>query len=438
MAEQIVAPSEAYNPWASNEWDNVDTYVVSQEASQEPSNATPWASDWGTGTSYLGNGVMPRSASFGSRGPDNSSDGKFDRVFRNLIQQESRGQHTDRSGQLTTSPVGAQGITQVMPKTGKNPGYGIQPLQNDSEEEYIRFGKDYLNAMLTEFNGNYEQALAAYNAGAGNVKKAVERGGAQWKDFLPKKQETIPYIRNIMRGIGQDSSVLLSGSDKPAQGRAFYESLPATTMRERGGKLKGREISETAMMRTADTPITDVYGGGNTSGWVYADNPDRIFLAAPNENTLLHEREHLSQSWADKNMQDQSRALYAVGNYSRPVNQFIREIVKMKGDPVINKVFSASNAFDSPAESLANYAAYFQQTNEDPFKSDLYKVLEKKFGEEKAREYITAANAYTMMDTPSFTSVDYTPENPVVKDFKGKNDSYAIAAYQYLKSIFGD
>lgn len=205
MAEQQAQTNEAYSPWASNEWDNVDTYVVSQEASQEPSKATPWASDWGTGISYLGNGQMPRSASFGGRGPSNAPDAKFDRVFRNLIQQESGGRHTDKTGGLTTSPVGALGITQVMPKTGKNPGYGIQPLQNDSEEEYIRFGRDYLNAMLTEFDGNYEQALAAYNAGAASVKKAVQRGGAQWKDFLPKKQETIPYVRNIMRGVGNGS-----------------------------------------------------------------------------------------------------------------------------------------------------------------------------------------------------------------------------------------
>lgn len=200
MAEQQ-ATNEAYSPWASNEWDNVDTYVVPQEASQEPSKATPWASDWGTGISYLGNGQMPRSTSFGGRGPNNTPDAKFDRVFRNLIQQESGGKHTDRSGQLTTSPAGARGIAQIMPKTGRNPGYGIQPLQDDSEEEHLRFGKQYFGAMLDEFGGNYEQAIAAYNAGPQSVKRAVERGGSQWMDFLPKKQETIPYVRNIMRGI---------------------------------------------------------------------------------------------------------------------------------------------------------------------------------------------------------------------------------------------
>lgn len=122
----------------------------------------------------------------------------FNNVFDKLIQAESRGRHKDKSGRLTTSPVGAKGITQVMPKTAKDPGYGITPLQNDSEEEYIRFGRDYLQAMLKEFGGDYRKAVAAYNAGAGSVQKAVAKGGENWMEFLPKKSETIPYVKRIL------------------------------------------------------------------------------------------------------------------------------------------------------------------------------------------------------------------------------------------------
>ena len=123
---------------------------------------------------------------------------KFDVVFASLVKAESRGQHTDAKGNLTTSGVGAKGITQVMRKTGEDPGYGVAPLKDQSEGEYIRFGKDYLKAMLNEFDNDYEKALAAYNAGVGNVKKAITKGGEKWKEHLPKKSETLPYIDKIL------------------------------------------------------------------------------------------------------------------------------------------------------------------------------------------------------------------------------------------------
>lgn len=123
---------------------------------------------------------------------------KFEEVFSRLITQESGGKHTDGSGKLTTSNKGAKGLTQVMPGTGVDPGYGVAPLKDQSSAEYKRFGKDYLKAMLSEFNGDYEKALAAYNAGVGNVKEAIEKGGKKWKDHLPKPSETLPYIEKIL------------------------------------------------------------------------------------------------------------------------------------------------------------------------------------------------------------------------------------------------
>lgn len=124
--------------------------------------------------------------------------GKFEQVFEKLIQAESRGKHMDESGKLTTSPAGAQGITQLMPATAKKPGFGIEPVKDTSEAEYKRVGKEYLQALVGEFGGDFEKAVAAYNAGPGNVKKAVEKGGDKWKDFLPKREETLPYLKRIL------------------------------------------------------------------------------------------------------------------------------------------------------------------------------------------------------------------------------------------------
>lgn len=129
-----------------------------------------------------------------------SGESQFEKVFSKLIHAESKGAHTDATGALTTSGAGAQGITQLMAKTAQKPGYGVEPVKDKSEKEYLRFGRDYLKAMLKEFGGDYRKAVAAYNAGPGSIKKAVEKGGERWEDHLPKPSETKPYMTKILGG----------------------------------------------------------------------------------------------------------------------------------------------------------------------------------------------------------------------------------------------
>lgn len=125
----------------------------------------------------------------------------IDTVFQGLIKAESGGKHIDeKTGKLITSSAGARGITQLMPKTAANPGYGITPVKDDSEEEYTRVGKAVLEKMYNKY-GDWELALAAYNAGVGNVDKArgkADRFGGNWKDYLPKPSETLPYLDKIL------------------------------------------------------------------------------------------------------------------------------------------------------------------------------------------------------------------------------------------------
>ncbi len=78
-----------------------------------------------------------------------------------LIQQESGG------NAAAVSPKGAVGLTQVMPATGADPGFGVSPLRDSSPQENVRFGRDYLTAMLKRYPGRPDLALAAYNAGPG-------------------------------------------------------------------------------------------------------------------------------------------------------------------------------------------------------------------------------------------------------------------------------
>ena len=116
-------------------------------------------------------------------------------LFSKLTKQESGNKHTDENGKLITSAAGALGITQVMPKTGINPGFGVDPLKNNSEEEYLRFGREYLSAMLKKYNGDAELAAAAYNAGPAKVDSAIKSGGSNWITKLPK--ETRDYVAKL-------------------------------------------------------------------------------------------------------------------------------------------------------------------------------------------------------------------------------------------------
>jgi hypothetical protein len=93
------------------------------------------------------------------------------------------------------SPKGARGVMQLMPGTMRDPGFGVRPMQADTEEENRRVGQEYLDAMFRRY-GDKEVALAAYNWGPDNVDKWLESGADPKK--LPK--ETQNYISNIMGG----------------------------------------------------------------------------------------------------------------------------------------------------------------------------------------------------------------------------------------------
>ena len=119
-------------------------------------------------------------------------------IMDKIAMVESSNQHTDAQGNLTKSSVGALGKYQIMPETAQDPGYGIKPIPNlekASEAEHKRFATEYFQAMLTEFDGDEEKALAAYNGGPTTVKEAVKKYGVDWKAGIPLESKN--YIQKV-------------------------------------------------------------------------------------------------------------------------------------------------------------------------------------------------------------------------------------------------
>ena len=115
-----------------------------------------------------------------------------------LIPTESGGKHYNEQGGILTSPKGAEGAAQIMPKTQANPGFGVEPAKDKSPEESLRTGFDYMVAMESKYNGDMRKALAAYNYGPGKVDKIIresKKAGTHWESRLPK--ETRDYLQKI-------------------------------------------------------------------------------------------------------------------------------------------------------------------------------------------------------------------------------------------------
>lgn len=90
------------------------------------------------------------------------------------------------------SKVGAQGIMQIMPSTAKMLG-----LENPWDASFaIDAGAKHLKELLVAFDNDYDLAAAAYNAGAGNVRK--------YKG-IPPFDETQKYVKRVKERMATSS-----------------------------------------------------------------------------------------------------------------------------------------------------------------------------------------------------------------------------------------
>lgn len=145
----------------------------------------------------------------------------FVNLFTAMIQRESN------FDPRAVSSAGAVGLGQLMPATALDLGVRdrYSPRQN------LEGAARYLAEMLEQF-GSFELALAAYNAGPGNVRKY--RG-------IPPYRETRQYVSDILHAVSDEPhnialQVARTGSETPPALLAFVNSNSLDSGKQRSSK----------------------------------------------------------------------------------------------------------------------------------------------------------------------------------------------------------
>ena len=135
------------------------------------------------------------------------------------------------------SHAGARGLMQLMPGTAREQAgkMGINYMSADligSVDTNIRLGDGYFARMMDYFGGSYPLAVAAYNAGPGNVNKWLRANGdprtgaIAWVDWIERipLYETKNYVQRVIENAA-DYEQLYPGRAQMGRPRTVAEFL---------------------------------------------------------------------------------------------------------------------------------------------------------------------------------------------------------------------
>lgn len=233
-------------------------------------------------------------------------------AWQRMLQAESStGQFKD--GNVVISPAGAVGAAQVLPSTAKEAAQkaGIPWDENRfyNDEQYnVRIGRAYFDQLLKEFGGDTTKAVAAYNAGPGNVRQAVRQGGDAWASKLPAEAKN--YLAKVIstgggavagRVDGSAPGGVVGGTLEEAKA-ALDALLPAgMSARSREGfmaRLEGRwnrrEVMQKEAVATAEKQAVDA-----AVEWLHDNKGDFERMPASIRSTVPDDKVPYLMSYAE-------------------------------------------------------------------------------------------------------------------------------------------
>lgn len=288
-----------------------------------------------------------------------------DTLLQAVYQQESGNRHRNADGSLVTSPKGAQGVGQIMPATGRDPGFGIKPLRDDSEQENRRMSGDYLGAMLKRYNGNQILALAAYNAGFGKVDNWIKQIGDPRTGQVSNEQfaasipvnETRNYVYSVSANaqrMGNVRSVMDSQEFKNLDGQQQAQIASRT--------VQIQDQVDSAYRVNIQQRITDDAARAQSGLNIESPVTEAEFIRSIPSSATPGEREQFYQQW---NRYKDTLAL-------QPVNNFVMQNSATDGLAAVQALKPADNAADFQfksqqyAQSLQNYQRIINAREADP------------------------------------------------------------------------
>lgn len=221
---------------------------------------------------------------------------------------------------VAVSPMGAAGLWQFMPSTGKSYGLEVNSLVDERRDPLLstraacRFLKD-----LYAIYGDWTLAIAAYNCGPGNVNKAIARSGGKtfWDiyDYLPRETRgyvpafigaSYAYAYHRQHGIRPTEAPLPLSTDTIRVNRLLHLGqiastidVPIETLRQLNPQYKLDIIPATIKPYTLILPQNRVSQ--------YITRESEIFAK---DSAYL--REYLNPANLDKKRQERSGTVYTV------------------------------------------------------------------------------------------------------------------------------
>lgn len=152
------------------------------------------------------------------------------------------------------------GLLQLNSNTVREPGLGVTPYKyadgvlegatsGDVQAEQLRFGRDYLTALLQRYGNDAEAALIAWNAGMSNADKWLKAG----RDYgvLPRADITKPHVQRILKGANLGGEQALAEGaiqaqidqiEDPREARLVREKLDTLVSAEAARKTRAQNI----------------------------------------------------------------------------------------------------------------------------------------------------------------------------------------------------